>query len=135
MKEILVYYGKHGEVYWDATDRHKAYLALFKHLDKDWNFYHILKDLDALEKEVEKCKDTLEELKRTLPDKSHVLFPGHQKAIEDMERKIQHYNSFVGMAKLYAQAKKGNASAANQLLGWRNNYEYERWSIEQVQEV
>ena len=135
MKQILVYYGKHGNVYWDSTDKNKAYLALFKFLDEEMEFYEDLKDADSIKKDINELEKALVELEENISGKNEILFRGYQRDITNINRELSWNKSLLDQASLYTNAKKGIADCANRLLSMRKDNEYENWDIERVEEI
>ena len=111
MKQVLIYENrKIDPIVWDVSTlelRAKAFMALFKILDVDWEAYSDLDD-ECVE---EGC--------------SHSCT--YHKVIESTRPNLDQQG-------LYAAAKDGNAKAAEQLLQMRRDYEYENWVITEMEE-
>ena len=135
MKKILVYHGKHGDVYWDATNKEKALWALFTMLDKEWSFYNHLNDVDEIEKVLKQKEDTLDRIERSVPPMNDVLNLGHIDAILKLSEEIVSYKGYVAQAKMLKNARAGEVASAIGLLNWRNKYQNESWEFEPVKEV
>lgn len=45
--KILVWYGKHGEEFFDATDERKALKFLFTILDQECHYYDVVEELET----------------------------------------------------------------------------------------
>lgn len=100
--KVLVYHGKHGDFYLDASNvkvQNESLFELFEFLRKEW-----------------RCYDDLEEA-MTAPEDP---FPITGTPNLDM----------LELYKLIRQKK--NYKALRSFMDWRKNYEYERWSIEWV---
>lgn len=130
MKKVLRYSNrKEDDQLWDASTpelEDAAFLALFKHLDENWDTYN---DMDPTE--YEKELQGLVSLKEDL-DGGKVNSSLEREARIKVSR-IPHLRKEVADCKnesdLYDRAKKGYASAAKELLRRRKRYEYEEWDF------
>jgi hypothetical protein len=124
MKKLLVYGNrKCNNVYWDISTaklEEKAFRALFKLLDTEWQVYvDLTEGPEKLEFPVNHpvgcmCEDC--------------------KSIRSIERDRERwYGQESDQREWYQLAKKGNYQAIKDLLKVRQDYEYEQWSIEAVE--
>ena len=106
MKQVLIYENrKIDPIVWDVSTlelRAKAFMELFRIIDKDWEAYS---DLD------DECAEA---------GCSHTC--AHH-------RKVEPTRPNPDQQALYAAAKGGNTKATEQLLRMRRDYEYESWVI------
>lgn len=106
MKKVLIYENrKIDPIVWDVSTlelRAKAFMELFRILDKDWEAYSDLDDECIQEGCSHSCT--------------------YHKVIEPTRPNLDQQG-------LYAAAKGGNAKATEQLLHMRRDYEYESWVI------
>lgn len=125
VKRVLMYENrKISPCFWDASTEELeagAFLALFKHLDEDWQVYS---GLDQPEK-------PYRELSKGHPEgcmcEPCISFRKEQTALPDREKEREH------QLKLYQRAKKGEAAAARALLKERQDYEYEKFTFVTVE--
>ncbi len=138
MNKILIWHDKYGDVYFDASENElKAFLAMFKRIDKAGYYCdisHPEKEIKELEGTIKEWKDHEEEMKNgTYPEKfSHVKLkdiPTFLKSNQEEIARLKDQNSW------YKKAKRGNAQAALTLLGIRYEYEYENWTLDDVEET
>jgi uncharacterized protein with FMN-binding domain len=126
VKRVLVYENRKAPpAYWDASTAELeagAFLALFKHLDEDWQVY------SGLTQEVSQA---------TLP-KGHpeACFCDECKGVRaEISRFAREVRDQKDDLALYEMAKKGDADAARALCASRKDHEYEEFKIEQVSEA
>jgi hypothetical protein len=131
MKKVLVYDGKHDIEIWDASTpelKDKAFLSLFNVLDKDWQCYDDIKELE----EPEKPSMTLEQIAQLPKGK---VKEAAEKEHKEYKSQLSQYKDASYQKQLYEKAKAGDAKSAHLLLSTRNGYEYEGWRIVNVNEV
>ena len=126
MRRILIYENRKTDpVFWDATTPELeagAVLALFKHLDKDWQVYAGLTEGPYIP---ERPKDHVEGC-MCEPCQSH------RKATAAAPKEERQTAEHLA---LYKAAKKGDADAALKLLTARKDWEYESFKFVWADEV
>jgi len=124
VKRVLVYENrKSSPAYWDVSTAELeagAFLALFKHLDEDWQVYGEL----------------TQEVSQSVFPKGHpeACFCGEcGYAREEISRFAREVRERKEDRALYEKAKKGDADAARALCTSRRDHEYEEFKIEKVE--
>jgi hypothetical protein len=127
MQRVLVYENRktNGPLIWDASSpalERGAFLDLFNYLNREWEVYSDLIDLE----EPKKPTLTLEQIEG--------LTEGRVK--EEALREHKEYKSGLHefhksqlQQKLYEKSKVGDANAVKKLLNERKTYEYEHWTL------
>ncbi len=127
MQRVLVYENRktNGPLIWDASSprlERGAFLDLFNYLNKEWEVYSDLVDLE----EPKKPTLTLEQIEglRDGGVKKEALLEhkGYKSEVADFQK-----SRF--QQKLYEKSKAGDANAAKKLLTERKDYEYEYWTL------
>lgn len=115
MKKVLLYKAKYDTAVFDISTselENKAYKAIFKELDKDYEAYSDLyDDLEAFNNEVV-CR--------------HCNGTGKVKSMSDQDHK-----SYIKMSELYKKAKKGDIESLKELLKWRSRSHFEYEGLEE----
>ena len=122
-KHVLFYKNRKSEpLLLDATDEHKAFLALFTYLDESWECYC---DYD----------DDSEPKLEIPPEIAQSSDPGR---VELRDRKAENHRrrmrKWKEMRDLLQRARGGDGHAAKIILSARNGSEYETWDIYPVED-
>lgn len=127
---VLVYENRKADpVCWDASTPEKkgaAVLCLFRHLDRDWEFYT---GLDEYPKDLEEAKKKLETLEMTELPWDHALYRDYVDKKVSLEKSIPELERGVSQYDLLIRAREGDVQAAERLLYLRRDYELEFWQF------
>jgi len=133
MKEILVYHGKHGDLYWDASDKSQALWLLFKHLDENMEYYSEISDVEEVKKLLAEQVELREKIQDEMSSAPN-LREGAALLLKQAEERIVLYKDEHRQAVLYRNAKAGQVASAIALLNHRIDYEYESWEFDHLEE-
>lgn len=132
--QVLVWKGKHGDVYWDASGENElgAFLAMFETLDQNESYYELDEGWKDTQEYIADIARELGELRThlaTLPESLRLVAQGK---ILAKEREISEHTSVERQRELYLRAKAGDGHAASCLIRERSDWEYERYSLEEL---
>ena len=133
MKMVLVYGNRKSDTTcYDASTEElaqKAFWALFKVIDKDWECYEDLKDFDSEAGELGMTYEQIEALPAgSIKDKALDTYHKYLSAGGDRDTTKLH-------AEWYKKAKGGDYRALMSLLKARKTWEYEEWQLVEVTET
>lgn len=129
--QVLVWKGKHSDVYWDATDELGAFLAMFECLDENDTYYELhgegWKDTQDAISELKKDSEKISAALATLPES---LISEAEGKLKRNENDLKEYGLQEEHRGLYLKAKAGDGEAARRLIWTRADGEYEGYSLE-----
>ena len=118
--------------YWDISTPEKkeaAFWRLFKLLEEEWSVYQF----DDVEKNISNSKSIVamltKDLEGTVSENAAIVI---RKELNANIRVLKDWQTYEDQILFYKGAKSGNFKSLMNLLKCREDYEYERWSIETV---
>jgi len=134
VRSVIIYENrKSGKYVLPATDA--GYMALFKILDKEWGVYTDLTQasINEYKKELDKTTALAAQLVAgTIPE---MLVPAGESLVRDVETQQRTYKAALFNRTDLLAARKGDALAAKRLLNARSDYDYEKFTVETLQEA
>src|SRR5258708_5652411 len=118
-KQVLVLKQKHSDTYIDATNVEKAFLLAFNYLDEAECFCLTGED---------KPEPGISQVLLNSKDPDRIV--EREKLQKQDARELAEWEE---QRTLYVKAKAGDAKAAKALLQIRQDYEYENWSLEDLE--
>lgn len=124
--EILFYDNRKADpICWDASTPEKrkaAILALFKHLDEDWEMYT---GLDEYPADLTKADTELKRLREGYVSEDHVMHKEYVEKITKLEKNMPDLKNGAEQYRLLVCARGGDWNSAERLLTLRKDYEME----------
>lgn len=130
---ILIWRGKHGDAYWDASTAKKETAALRRMFEAMEECGYYFYDEPSKETVTEAGIAELEKQLAGGKIPAALVFEAQQK-IKDMKSEFRAVRGEREEGTLYKAAKKGDDKALKEFLQRRKDGEYEGWSFEDAED-